>query len=141
MRQLSNSQKCRWESWTSLHVSKCALHNHVDSWQVNQLFMKFSQKTENELFNTIWKSFSVKGDIFTQITLLGRQRLRGFCGFVVGLFLFFCLFIFLFWGGFFSFSCQNSNTDNKAIWIFLFLVTKIIFPDKLPADKSVANYS
>lgn len=86
--------------------------------------MKFSQKTENELFNTIWKSFSSKGDThfccITQRTLLGGQRLWG--DFVVVFFpfvYFFGLFFFL-W-----FSCQINYTDNKAFWIFLFLVTKI----------------
>lgn len=28
-------QQGRWESWTSLCVSKCALHDHMDSWQAN----------------------------------------------------------------------------------------------------------
>lgn len=86
--------------------------------------MKFSQKTENELFNTIWKSFSSKGDThfccITQRTLLGGQRLWG--GFGGGGF---CLFIFLVSFFFLWFSCQINYTDNKSLWYFYFLSPRL----------------
>lgn len=117
------SQQGRWDNWTSLHVSKLL---YMITWILDKpTVVKFRQKSENELFNTIWKSLSLKGDThfccITQRTLLGGQRL--WSGFLV----FFSVYFWVLVCGNFLFSCQTNYTDNKAIWIFLFLNMRIFY--------------
>lgn len=116
-------QQGRWESWTSLHVFKCALHDHMDSWQANQLLwnsvrkqkMNYSTKSERIC---LWRVTLISAALHEDPCLGGKDSE------VVS----WWVFSVYFWVsvcGNFLFSCQTNYTDNKAIWIFLFLVTKI----------------
>lgn len=90
--------------------------------------MKFSQKTENELFNTIWKRFSLKGDnhfcCTTQRTLIGGQGLGG--GFLCVWWWVLCLFVCL--GGLLVCFCLVDFYWVVGLFVFcLFLVLGLFF--------------
>lgn len=108
-----------------LNIFTCiqvALRDHMDSWQANHYEIQSEnrkwiiQHNLKEFVFEGWHSFLVH---YTKNLAWGAKTLKRF---------FWCFFSVYFWVlvcSNFLFSCQTNYTDNKAIWVFLFLAVNM----------------